>query len=388
MPGKAEASRRLRLAGVTATALVLGACARVATQSSSMTAVQITASTNQLQLQTFELGRQLATLIEVAADSIRAASADSAVRRHALLWKISAIPLAQEAALRTDPQVAAVDLLMFTIQQRDYVTTGAGRNSFGPQQPIAIAAALDAEQAVLGLATRILHGGQLQASAEARMRDWAARHPMRGPALRRVSVIDSDWEALGLSNPTLVATVGNIDRTLVNITFRLGYLNETLAAQARWNAELAAEQALDATRVDSLIRAGTATLNSVGTLADDAPALIDRQREAMMRDIDRQRVAMMLDIDRQRVAVMRDIDRQRVLTFQDLATQRVALEAALTAERTAVLLSADSLVHRSIDRSGAMLRRLAWELTVAALIVVAAVLGSGLVLINRWRAAP
>jgi hypothetical protein len=110
---------------------------------------------------------------------------------------------------------------------------------------------------------------------------------MHGPTLTRASVLDSDWQALGLSAQSLQATIGNVDRTLVNITYRLSYLNETLAAQARWNAELSASRVMGSPRVDSILGMSTATLGSVGSFLDSAPTLLDRQREALMRDIDR-----------------------------------------------------------------------------------------------------
>ncbi len=332
-------------------------------------------SANQLQLQAFEMGRTLSVIIEQAADSILEASTNPQVRRNALLWKIAAIPLVQEAALRNDPQVGAVDLLAFTMQQSDYFATGSGRNSFGPQQPIALAAAADAERAAMSLVSGSLESGGLPAQSEANLRKWAADHPMQGPALRRSSVLNSDWKALGFSDNSLAATLGNVDRTLVNISYRLSYLNETAAEQARWNAELEATQAMTTPVVESLLRTSTATLHSVGTLADTLPAILDSQREAMMREI----------------------NQQRVLAFQDIAVQRVALEAALSGERAALMeavrqeriaafLAADSLAQRSIDRTGLMLRRLVLEITVGALIVVIVMLGSGFVLVNRWRA--
>lgn len=375
------------VASITVAALGTGSCARLSTESASTKASpELAISTNQLQLRAFEMGRNLSTLIEQAADSILAASADPDVRRSALLWKISGIPLVQEAALRNDPQVAAVDLLAFTVQQLDYLTTGSGRNSFGPQQPIAVASAHEAERAAVALVSSALQGGQQSDTSEAKMTAWAASHPMSGPALRRASVLESDWGLLGISSSSVGASIGNVDRTMVNITYRLSYLNETLAQEVRWNAELAAEQAMRSPRVDSLFTTGTATLRSVGTLSDEAPALIDRQREAMMRDIDGERVAM-----------MRDIDRQRVLAFRDLAAQRVALEAALDAERKALMeqvgqeraaafVSADSLTQRSIDRAGAVLRRLVWESALATGLIVVALLGAARLLINHWRA--
>lgn len=379
-----------------ATALAVGACASVPTRSAAMqSSPTVTLSASELQLRDFEMGRNLSARIAEAADQIIAESTDPAVRRHAMLWKISAVPLVQEAALRNDPQVAGMDLLAFSIQQVDYFTTGSGRSTFGPAQAIAIEAARAAAREVMGFVSSALKSGTLGASSEAYLHEWAKAHPMQGPIIRRASILDSDWEALGMSDASVAATLGNVDRTIVNISYRLSYLNETLAAQARWSAELAAEDALRSPRIDSLFGTGTATLRSVGGLADDAPALLDRQRAALMKDIDRERAALMGDVARERVAIISEINRQRELTFQDLTVQRVALEAALTSERKAVMQrlteerveifqSANPLAERSIDRLGSVLRRIAWEI---ALLVVAAVLGCALMLSHRRRAA-
>jgi hypothetical protein len=372
-PAASPWSRLLCLiAGVT---LATGACAGVPTQSASMQATpEITASASELQLRAFELGRKVSTLVERAADSITAASADPAVQRRALLWKISAIPLIQEAALRNDPQVASVDLLAFTVQQTDYFTTGSGKDAFGPAQAIAVDAAQEAERASFRLVSSALESGTLADSAETNIRQWAAAHPMQGPMLRRASVLDSDWKVLGLTDNSVRATLGNVDRTMVNLTYRLSYLNETLAAEMRWNAELAGQEALRAPKVDSMLGLTGSTLESVGSFTHEFPPFLDSERTALMEDLDRQRVAL-----------MRDIDRQRALVMQDLAAQRVALEASVAAERTAVFLSADTLVQRSLDRSDALLRRLVWQLGAVALLVVAALVGSGWLLLGRWR---
>jgi hypothetical protein len=405
----ARAFARLLCAPGVAAALALAACASVPKGSASMQASpEVILTASELQLRAFEMGRNLSARIEGAADAIVAESADPAVRRNALLWKISAIPLVQEAAVRNDPQVAAADLVAYTMQQLDYLTTGSGRSSFGPQQAIAVDATLEAQRQTIAFASSAFRGGKLPASAEANLREWAAANPMSGPSLRRASILASDWKALGLSDTSLAATLGSVDRTIANISYRLSYLRETLAAEARWNAELAAEDALRAPQIDSLFGTGTATLHSVGTLADDTPALVDREREAVMADIDRERVALMGDIgreravimsdlDRERVAVMIEINRQRELAFQDLAAQRVALQAVLTSERKAVMerlgqeriaafQSADGLAQHSIEGLGSMLRRITWEIILGALLVVAALLGSALVLIHRWRA--
>jgi len=403
-------ARWLGVAAIAVAALAAGACASVPTRSAAMqSSPGIRLSANELQLRDFEMGRSLSTRIAEAADQIIAQSTEPAVRRNAMLWKISAVPLVQEAALRNDPHVAGVDLLAFSIQQVDYFTTGSGRSTFGPAQAIAIEAARDAAREVMEFVSSALTTGKLSASTDAYLREWAKAHPMQGPTIRRASILASDWTALGMSDSSVAATLGNVDRTIVNISYRLSYLNETLAAEVRWSAELAAEDALRSPRIDALVGTGTATLRSVAALADETSALLDRERVAVAGDIDRERVALVGDIDRERAALMGDIgrerlavlgeiDRQRELTIRDLIVQRVALEATLASERQAVLQrltdervaafqSADRLAEGSTDRLGAVLRRIVWEFALAALLVVAAGFGGGLMLIRRWRRA-
>ena len=121
-----------RIALLAALGQGLGACARVPTQTATMQAVpEVASPASLIQLQAFEAGRAISTILESAADSIRTASPDVDVRRNALLLKISAIPLIQEAALRTDPVIAVVDLYGLTIQLSNYLGTGAGSHSFG-----------------------------------------------------------------------------------------------------------------------------------------------------------------------------------------------------------------------------------------------------------------
>ena len=119
----------------------------------------------------------------------------------------------------------------------------------------------------------------------------------------------------------------------------------------------------------------TATLGSVGAFLDSTPALLDRQREALMRDLDHQRVLAFRDIDAQVRAL-------EVL----LGQERAALMAQVGQEREATFLAADSMVGRSLIQSEAALDRLLRKVLVGAMLVVLALLGSGMLLIQRWKA--
>jgi len=337
---------------------------------------EVVSTAELLQLKSFETGRQISTIIELAADSIQEATTDPVVRRNALLLKISAIPLVQEAALRNDPVIAVADLLAFTIQLSDYLTTGSGESSFGAAQPIAVAAATEAERAARAVANSSVKSGEVSPKFDSAVRDWASTHPMQGPALRRPSLLSSDWKALGVSEKSVAAAIGNIERTLQNVNYRLSYLNETMVSLARWNAELAGDDALASPRIDSLLGTGTATLRSVGALADTMPGWLDLQRMALMRDIDRQRLLAFEDIAAQRVALQEALDQERATLMTQVRDERVA-----------AFLSIDSVTVRTLERSAVMLRRLVLEITVAAVLVTILLLSGGFFLYTRWRRA-
>ena len=161
-------ARLLGVAAVAATALAVGACASVPTRSAAMqSSPGVTLSANELQLRDFEMGRNLSARIAEAADQIIAQSTDPAGRRNAMLWKISAVPLVQEAALRNDPQIAGMDLLAFSMQQVDYFTTGSGRST-------SRACAGDRDRGGARRGTRG-HGLRLECTEE-----WEAQRVVRG----------------------------------------------------------------------------------------------------------------------------------------------------------------------------------------------------------------
>lgn len=97
-------------------------------------------SATELRLRLYELPGRLGAIVETAADRIRAASSDPSVRHRALLWKADGIPAHYTAALRPDPLAGALDLWVFLYQSQLYFESGAGKDAFGAEQPVALAA--------------------------------------------------------------------------------------------------------------------------------------------------------------------------------------------------------------------------------------------------------
>ena len=138
--------------------------------------------------------------------------------------------------------------------------------------------------------------------------------------------------------------------------------------------ELIAVDALATRAGDSIVGAGSAALRAVRTLAGGAPDLIAHER-----------IALLAEVDRQRVATLRALDAERVALESTRKSEREALLVAVHDERIAVLRAADSVEQQSIDRAASRAASLAWEITVAALVVVAAGVVAGWMLIGHWR---
>ena len=374
--GISARSHFARLPSVLAVAITLplAACLKVKPQSSVMeSAPNVDIGADQLQLQDYEMGRRLSSSIVQASDSIALLTADPHVRQRALMWKIEGIPLVQEASLRDDPLIAGVDLTAFSLQQEAYFTSGDGRDAFGAQQPIAVNASRNMKEQMLAAIRRTMKNGQISEDALGRMDAWAARHPLVGPDMQRQSILGADWDPLAAANGSIGQTVVSMNRTLRGVTLRLGYLNETLADQMRWNAQALMGAALGPHGGDSLLASGAITMRAMGDLATDAPALVARERTALLAGVDRERALTLANVDRQRVETLRALDGERVALSATLTAERVAVLTGIDAERIATMRSADSLAQRAIGRTETMVTRLLWEGAAATLLIIIAI---------------
>ena len=317
------------------------------------------------------LGGNLPHIVESAADTIAAHSPDSTVRRRALRWKIAATPLIEEASLRSDPVVATVDLWALTMQLSQYLRQGDGREAFGTLQPIALAASDTLRSLVGSVAGRMIgSGGDTLAQVVQSVQGWADRHPLRGSDLVRQSVLSSDWKALSIMETNLSGTVASVERSLLGINSRLGYLNEGMLKRVQWQTQLAAGELI--------------------------PPLLEQARTAMLQDIadqgrqlslgvDAQRSAIFAGLAGERSAVMGGITAERVALVDAIRTEREAVLEAVDAERRAAVASIDSIAQRSIDHAGLVLGRLLLRAFLAFTALVAVIALGALWLVRTRR---
>ena len=343
--------------------MLLGGCLKVPQESASLSAMDATEVTaGELQMRVYEAGRRISFIIEYTADSIAGRSADPDIRRVTLRWKLAAIPLVEEASLRTDPVVAVADLWALTMQMSDFVKSGDGRALFGEYQPLAIAASDTIERIAVEVAGRLRPGGRPTAKDEQNLRAWAQRHPIQGKGLGRESILSTDWRVLSITETSLTGTVASIQRSLAGVTNRMGYMNEGIFKRVTWQTELAALEL-----VPPLIEQGQAAL--LGEKVFDA---ITDQRVASFAALTMEREAVLGHYEGSVWPVLEAMRAERGIVLEALRGERVAMLDALTKERIATLATADSMMQRSIEHAGAVAGRLLfWTFVGLTTVVVA-----------------
>jgi hypothetical protein len=318
-----------------------------------------------------ELGRRFSGTIEAAADEILAGAEDPHICYDALLWKAYAIPLVQEAALRTDPVLAEGDLWAFSLQQSDFFASGAGRDAFGSYHDVALKAAQRIEKEATDFMSSNAAGDTIRSSTVERMHGWAASHPFQSLRFTRESAAAEFEELLGLSGGGLGATVGDMNRTVAGMYDRLGYMNESLLKQVRWNTELMLTDATEGPAIRPTLTATNAALEHLGTLAQSTPLLLDSMGAATVTTVREERIAAIQALSAERTAVL-----------EGVAQERMAVIAAVREERLAILASADQIAARSIERSERAARRLMW---LGAAIIAGLSIGAWVLVLSARR---
>ena len=373
-----------RLAGLGLLCAVAAACLKVPQESASLSAMDATELTaGELQMRVYEAGRRISYIIASTADTIAFRTSDPAIPRLTLLWKLGAIPQVEEASLRADPVVAAVDLWGLTMQHSDFFRRGAGREMFGDLQPLAIAASDTLELLAAEVAGRLGREGRIRPEDEKSLRDWAARHPIRARGFGRASILSTDWEVLSIMETSLAGTVASVQRSLNGVNNRLGFLNEGMMKRLLWQGELTARDL-----APTILQSGReALLKDLSEQEGQVFEEVDRQRVATLAAVSGERETVLDAVRGERIALLDAIRSERGTVLDVLRAERMALLGGIREERIAALASADSVAQRSIDHAAAAVGRLLLWVLVTFLALAAIVGFSAVRIVRSWRVA-
>ncbi|HON68786.1 MAG TPA: hypothetical protein PLS23_20065, partial [Phycisphaerae bacterium] len=234
--------------------------------------------------------------VEQAAMELERKAATPDERRAAILFRVRMLQMARDAAAEPDPREALLDLWALSQRMLDYVTTGAGRSTFGERQAVAVAAARSIHSAIEDLARRCVIEDSFE-HAQQTVKAYASEHPMQGdfshPPARDLSD-DPRGEALQqlvglpLAPLTALAGVGRTPDSIRSVSRsveRFAEVAEGFPANARWELQLLGMNLLELPQVTSTVASMERLSQSSTTLAANSAeiARIAEQMPANLR---------------------------------------------------------------------------------------------------------
>lgn len=375
--------RAWRLLALVLTTLVTG-CATTAPRTALQKQVgNENLDVGALRIRVRDLARRLPAMLEVMADDISANSDSEPVRRAMLEFKVNSVPTLQAALFQPDPVAALVDGWAFVAQLEDVLPKSAAGAS--PDSMARAQEGLRHVEAELEEQWKEVSGQEDVSQAHERVHQWAAEHPLTGHAYARESTVQLLSGLTTQSRQRLLRSAASLLEDTRDLTARMDVYASSLPRQARFQAQLAAaEMAAEALQAPAL-REAVGELNRTvdildrfGGLAANTPALVARERTAVLDALDRERLSLQEFVSGERQAVLAGVGQERA-----------AVVDALHSERVATLQQLDGLaggwVDRAFDRANHLVDRVfLWLLALGALALVGGVIIAAL-LSRAWR---
>jgi hypothetical protein len=296
---------------------------------------------------------QYGLAVEQAADSIIMLATDQTAKVNAYIWKIYCIPVIRQIYSQSDPVVSAFDGLAFSMQCREYFTTGIGKDRFGAQQQIARKAVETIERRLVEANRRYLTTANFDSLIATTSR-WATRNPLTNHVFERASFFNEMDELLARQDYSVGSAVGRIADDVDDLSGRLSLLSAQLPREARWQGEYLITDLVLKERLNSIDTAMVALRATFATLEEElrtGGVPVDITGIQPLHSIIK---AALEQLSAERAIVLAEIDRLRAATFAD-------------GEETA-----NRAVSGWLDRAEAIADRLLWKIGVFLAVCFAA----------------
>jgi len=261
--------------------------------------------------------------IERAADKIISQTADPKIKENALLWKMNAIPAANQAIFLSDPLAALIDISALIMQMEYFFDHGKGSLLFGKSQYIAVQTSQALKGEILEIWTHA-RGGMVADSVEiltSPITVWAEKYPIEDISFLRRSVSDTLFSQLNSESLGLQETVGSIAVSAYDIRERLTIYTDQMPKQARWQAEYLIDRKLNDEQLkrsfDNFERISN-SIDRMTKIIEQSPDLAGRLQYRTMAQLTVERIAIMEALSKERMAVLDDVQRQRLATIKDV----------------------------------------------------------------------
>jgi hypothetical protein len=261
-----------------------------------------------------------------------------------------------------------LDTWAFSLQFRDFLTTGSGANLLGSAQ-----AEVSRGAAVLGdEADALAHkvSGNDYPRYRTFVSGYAERNPLQNADMVRPSVL-SAW-MLEESDKNPLRAEGTVAQALGDVSDRMRIYSERVPAMGLWQAQLALNRAgFDDASYRTAFHNIDAQLERISKLADTSPELaheaIGELRRSLRESSDR--------LDTSWMQMLRTLRTEREALAANIAAERQGLTEAFDTERARISADAAKMAAEAVDTSWRELRKLVREALLLTILLAVVVLG-------------
>jgi hypothetical protein len=330
--------------------LLLAACATIPTQTEFMRAQGVQVSSEALRMRLRSEAIPFTGLMEQAADAASAEATAPAQRRRALVWKINVVPSLYRTLFNQRPLIALVDTWALLVQAEAYLESPEGKAAFGPGAATVLATTKDLELRVQGIARWAVPDKDL-AQVDAKVRAWAANHPVKLTFATRDSIEPTVVNLAPGEELSAFAVVGLMSEDLEGLISRMDFLPVMVPRQATWQAELAYLDLMEPRVEVGLTRAGEALQR-----VDDMIAWLGTT--GLEGFAEEQRIQIMKAFAAERVEIEKLLDRERAGVETFVGRERSEIAALVQRERVAAVADAQRLADHATTEASRQAREL------------------------------
>jgi len=346
--------------------------------------VPLTAREQEARLLTRDYAAHFATTVTHLIDDSARGDAGTPIRSKALRLELGAVTEITRASTGLSPTASLLDTWAFSLQFRDFLTTGAGAHLLGGAQPdVSRGATLLAAEAD-ALARKVWDNDYSRYHTF--VLDYVGRNPLENADLTRPSVL-SAW-IIEEHGKGPLRTVGTVAQALGDVSDRMRIYSERVPAMSLWQAELALDRAgFDDASYRTALRNIDTQLARISKLADTSPELaheaIAELREGIRATGDR--------LDASWMQMLRTLRVEREALAANIAAEREGVTAAFDTERTRISADAAQIAAQAVDTSWREFRKLVREALLLAILLAIVMLGLPFAagyLVGRRRGTP
>ncbi len=340
-------------------------------------------SPEELRIRVRALIRPAVGIVEESADRMLREATDPELRRMLLVWKVEATTTLMAALLRPDPLLALADAWGYALQMEAMTDRADVRRVLDESLPHVVVSREELTSLFRDFARTVPAGFDVD-RLETSVRAWARDNPVEGELYRRPSMDSAAASLLaGARSQGALAALDTLEETTQDVMTRMDLYTMYLPRLARWEAEIAVEDAtrgVDPEEVIGELTRFTRAVDRIATSAEAAPALVAGERQVAFEAVRTLQATATRDLQAERAIVLEEVEAiaRRLLESSGgpiRAAVREDLELLLAAaERARKPLVADLEVSLKGVVDHAFYRALQLLLVAAALAAVGAVL--------------